>query len=248
MTSARVVDDAPLVPTSSQTVGPFVEIGCKYLVTGRIAAPTSGEVDVTVRGRVLDGDGEIVPDYMLEIWQTVAPAVILSPSALIPSPSAVILSPPSVILSEAKDRSPATAVAFARVMPLADGSFAFTPHTTPRTRPLGAASRDARIHARTPQACIHAHVFPGRSRNATDPVLALVSADRRATLVAGQRVASRWLTRARVEHRAPRRRRNGVFRVVNGTRSMDAVFGLASRIEGILAFEAALARVSRGKV
>ena len=54
-----------LIPSSSQTVGPFVEIGCTYLATERLSA----NADVTVRGRVIDGDGETVPDYMLEIWQ-----------------------------------------------------------------------------------------------------------------------------------------------------------------------------------
>src|SRR6185436_4770957 len=56
------------------------------------------------------------------------------------------------------------------------------------------------------------------------------------------RLAERWLTR--VEHRASGRQRNGVLRVVTSPRSIDAVFGLESRIEGILAFEAALARAS----
>ena len=75
MTSARSIAGAVLIPTSSQTVGPFVEIGCTYLATDRVAGPTLGTVDVTVRGRVLDGDGEPVPDYMLEIWQTTGKAL-----------------------------------------------------------------------------------------------------------------------------------------------------------------------------
>src|SRR5678815_4112273 len=75
MTSASSVVDAALIPTSSQTVGPFVEIGCTYLATDRVAGPMPGMFDVTVRGRVLDGDGEPVPDYMLEIWQTTGKAL-----------------------------------------------------------------------------------------------------------------------------------------------------------------------------
>ena len=75
MTSASSVVDPVLIPTSSQTVGPFVEIGCTYLATDRVAGPMPGMFDVTVRGRVLDGDGEPVPDYMLEIWQTTGKAL-----------------------------------------------------------------------------------------------------------------------------------------------------------------------------
>jgi protocatechuate 3,4-dioxygenase, alpha subunit len=151
MTTASSVADARLVPTSSQTVGPFVEIGCKYLETDRVAAPKPGTLDVAVRGRVLDGDGELVPDYMLEIWQTMASA-------------------------------PA---AFARVMPLADGSFAF--HTA-YTRSHGGDSAPhlaMLVFMRGLLKPLHTRMyFPDDARNGTDPALTLVPPDRRATLVA----------------------------------------------------------------
>ena len=50
--------------TASQTVGPFFRIGLSWLNgTG------TGAADVVVRGRVIDGVGQPVPDAMLEIWQ-----------------------------------------------------------------------------------------------------------------------------------------------------------------------------------
>jgi len=55
--------------TPSQTVGPFFSIGFSWLERTDL---TEGIVDgprVTVRGRVLDGDGQPVPDAVLEIWQ-----------------------------------------------------------------------------------------------------------------------------------------------------------------------------------
>jgi len=148
-----------LIPTASQTVGPFVEIGCKYLETDRVGPNERSAVDAIVRGRVIDGDGAVVPDFMLEIWQIAA-------SALIPGAPA-----PAVILSEAK------AVGFARVMPLTDGSFAFR---TSDASPLAILVFMRGLL----KPVLTRMYFPGDPRNATDPVLALVPSDRRATLVA----------------------------------------------------------------
>jgi protocatechuate 3,4-dioxygenase alpha subunit len=137
---------AELIPTSSQTVGPFVEIGCTYLATDRLSENT----DITVRGRVIDGDGVAVPDYMLEIWQ--------------PNEGAA---------------------AFARVMPSLDGSFRFRAS-------LGSIGPDAAA----PHLVILVFMrgllkpvltrmyFPDHAHNASDPVLSLVPAHRRSTLVA----------------------------------------------------------------
>ena len=57
------------VPTPSQTVGPFFSIGLSALYREKIACgPGEGEW-VLIRGRVFDGDGQPVPDAVLEIWQ-----------------------------------------------------------------------------------------------------------------------------------------------------------------------------------
>jgi len=53
----------PLTP--SQTIGPFF---APALGPGRTDLTEGGE-GIVVSGRVLDGDGEPVPDAMLEIWQ-----------------------------------------------------------------------------------------------------------------------------------------------------------------------------------
>jgi protocatechuate 3,4-dioxygenase, alpha subunit len=58
-----------LQATTSQTVGPYFKIGLQWLRQSPLAAgPGAGE-RVTIRGRVLDGDGAPVPDALLEIWQ-----------------------------------------------------------------------------------------------------------------------------------------------------------------------------------
>jgi protocatechuate 3,4-dioxygenase alpha subunit len=57
------------VPTPSQTVGPFFSIGLSALCREEIECGSTEGRRVVIRGRVLDGDGEPVPDGVLEIWQ-----------------------------------------------------------------------------------------------------------------------------------------------------------------------------------
>src|SRR5271165_4853749 len=55
--------------TASQTVGPYLHIGLAQMyVDNLLAAGVEGE-PIVIEGRVLDGNGEPVPDGMLEIWQ-----------------------------------------------------------------------------------------------------------------------------------------------------------------------------------
>lgn len=55
--------------TTWQTVGPFFSIGLSWLYDNDIAGPSAAGERVTIEGRVLDGDGQPVPDGILEIWQ-----------------------------------------------------------------------------------------------------------------------------------------------------------------------------------
>ena len=56
-------------PTASQTVGPFFHLGMAHLERGNFVAQGIAGERVTIRGQVLDADGNAVPDAMLEIWQ-----------------------------------------------------------------------------------------------------------------------------------------------------------------------------------
>src|SRR4051812_19205983 len=62
-----------LIPTPSQTVGPFFHLGMARpewadLTVGNPNNPPLGE-RIAIEGRVLDGDGAPVPDAVLEVWQ-----------------------------------------------------------------------------------------------------------------------------------------------------------------------------------
>ena len=56
------------VPTPSQTVGPFFSFGTDRLQEHGAAAADDPRA-VEIRGRVLDGKDQPVPDAMLEVWQ-----------------------------------------------------------------------------------------------------------------------------------------------------------------------------------
>jgi protocatechuate 3,4-dioxygenase alpha subunit len=59
---------AQLVPTSSQTVGPYFRIGLEHLIEPATEAQATAAGSVEIRGQVLDGEGLPVPDAMLEFW------------------------------------------------------------------------------------------------------------------------------------------------------------------------------------
>jgi protocatechuate 3,4-dioxygenase alpha subunit len=56
-------------PTASQTVGPFFHLGMVYLEREKFVAENVAGERVTIRGKVIDGDGNVVPDAVLEVWQ-----------------------------------------------------------------------------------------------------------------------------------------------------------------------------------
>ena len=58
-----------LQATTWQTVGPYFEIGLKWLYVNNLAAEGVSGEKVEISGRVVDGDGQPIPDAMLEVWQ-----------------------------------------------------------------------------------------------------------------------------------------------------------------------------------
>ncbi|GAA3162582.1 protocatechuate 3,4-dioxygenase subunit alpha [Blastococcus jejuensis] len=63
-----LADPLRLGPTPSATVGPYLAIGLTW-ADGVWAASEGSEGGFWIRGRVLDGNGDVVPDAMVETWQ-----------------------------------------------------------------------------------------------------------------------------------------------------------------------------------
>jgi len=55
--------------TPSQTVGPFYAIGLTRAPMSMLATESSQGERIRVEGQVFDGDGQPVPDALVEIWQ-----------------------------------------------------------------------------------------------------------------------------------------------------------------------------------
>ncbi len=58
-----------LIPTGSQTVGPFFHFGIDRPEWSDLTAGGASGEKIVVEGRVIDGDGAPIPDALLEIWQ-----------------------------------------------------------------------------------------------------------------------------------------------------------------------------------
>ena len=59
-----------LIPTGSQTAGPFFRFGLDHPEWGDLTAGGTAQGEkIRIEGRVLDGDKAPVPDALLEIWQ-----------------------------------------------------------------------------------------------------------------------------------------------------------------------------------
>jgi protocatechuate 3,4-dioxygenase alpha subunit len=162
----------PLVATASQTVGPFFHFGLTTDATrGVMAAPGSGREAIRLRVQVVDGAGEPVPDAMVELWQADADGRF-----------------------GAAGQDPADADgpfrAWGRLPTDGDGRCEFTT-VRPGTAdaPAAPAATAAHINVCLFMRGLLRHLFTrvyfaGDPALETDPVLALIPADRRGTLVA----------------------------------------------------------------
>ncbi len=165
--------------TPSQTVGPFFAYGLtpdgQYawhdtFTANLVTADTSGE-RIRIEGAVFDGDGEPVPDAMLEIWQADAQGRFANPRDTRALPNASFKG-------------------FGRCGANAEGGFAFDtikpgivadPDGTPQAPHilLAVFARGMLLHNYT-----RIYFDDEADKNAADPVLALVPDERRATLIA----------------------------------------------------------------
>ena len=164
-----------LAATPSQTVGPFF-LDCLLRADARrtvlLRAGTPGD-RVRIAGRVLDGDGAGVPDAMIEIWQADAAGRYRQLE---------------------RDQTADAFVGFGRCATDAFGSFGFETLRPGRVAFDATRRQAAHINVAVFARGLLNHLFTriyfaDDPNHETDPVLALVPAARRTTLIA-QREAS----------------------------------------------------------
>ena len=155
--------------TPSQTVGPFFSIGLERLNRADLAEGSPGE-RVAIQGCVLDGEGQPVPDAVLEIWQADADGRYHHPEH-----------------GGAKGANPF--FGFGRIPSDEQGRFSFT-----TIKPGPVYGPEGEPHAPHLQLSIFMRgllkrlvtrlYFPEDPLNASDPILQLVPESRRKTLIA----------------------------------------------------------------
>jgi protocatechuate 3,4-dioxygenase, beta subunit len=172
-----------LVATTSQTVGPFFSVGLDPLARHELAPPAAAGERVSVHGRVLDGDGEPVPDALVELWQANAHGRYRHPEDTGPQPIDPAFQGHGRVATDAQGR-----YRFTTVKPGSRGAQA--PHIAVSVFARGLMKR-----------LVTRLYFPADPRNATDPALALVEPERRSTLVAAAQAdgSLRWDVRLQGE-------------------------------------------------
>jgi protocatechuate 3,4-dioxygenase alpha subunit len=164
-------DDVNLYATGHQTVGPYLHIGLSWLVTPKIAGPRVSGERVAIQGRLVDGDGKGVSDGMIEIWQANSQGKYAHP--------------------EDKQRKPPERGfrGFGRVPTDAKGGFRFSTIKPGRVPGPGGKLQAPHLVVSIFMRGLLKHLatrlyFPDEPGNIEDPVLNLVPAARRSTLVA----------------------------------------------------------------
>ncbi len=163
--------------TPSQTVGPYLHVG---LVPGpfgfrQIFSPTVADAGVPgthirIEGRVFDGEGTPMPDAMVEIWQADSEGRYAHPA-------------------DGRPLASNSFRGFGRCPTAKDGTYQFsTVIPGPVAGPDGAIQAphiNVGVFSRGILKRLFTRIyFAGNLANAKDPILALVPADRRDTLMA----------------------------------------------------------------
>jgi protocatechuate 3,4-dioxygenase, alpha subunit len=163
--------------TPSQTVGPYLHLGLapagynfRPLFGATLAEPGLAGTPIRIEGHIRDGEGNVLPDALIEIWQADSEGRYAHPA-------------------DGRALRSNAFRGFGRTATDAQGGFCFA-----SVKPGGVPGPNGSVQAPHINVGIFARgvlkrlftriYFAGEASNATDPVLALVPADRRHTLMA----------------------------------------------------------------
>ena len=182
--------------TPSQTVGPYLHIGLTQgaygaheIFSATLADPGLPGTHVRIEGRVFDGEGNVVPDAVIEIWQADAAGRYAHPA-------------------DGRPLASNSFRGFGRCPTDKDGGYAFDT-VKPGTVPGPGGSTQAPhinvgVFSRGLLKRLFTRIyFSGDPANAADPILALVPADRRDTLLAKPDAAKPGLFRLDIRLQGP---------------------------------------------
>ena len=160
--------------STSQTIGPYLRIGLEWMVIEDLAPQGVAGERVRIEGRVVDADGKPVNDAAVETWQANSHGKYASPEDTQDKPVEPGFRGYGRSLTDEAGAFRFRTVKPGRV-PGLDGKLQ-APHITVTIFMRGLLKQlQTRIY------------FPDDPANADDPVLNLVPAERRATLVASKR-------------------------------------------------------------
>jgi protocatechuate 3,4-dioxygenase alpha subunit len=163
--------------TPSQTVGPFFHYGLTphdydfgAVFGNNLVTPEASGERIRIEGRVFDGDGKPINDCMVEIWQADAAGRYAHPADARALPNAAFKG-------------------FGRCDTDRNGAYSFDtikPGAVPGPNGKAQASHIAVVvFSRGMLRQVYTRIyFSDEAANGADPILALVPADRRATLIA----------------------------------------------------------------
>ncbi len=172
-----------MTSTPSQTVGPYFAIGLAKMVLTDLAAPGVEGERITIQGRVIDGDSIPIPDAVLEIWQANSHGRYNHPEDVQQNPIE------------------AAFLGWGRIPTDSNGAFRLTTIKPGCVPGPGGTTQAPHLVVAIGMRGLLKHLvtriyFPNEPANEADPVLNLVDATRRSTLIArelpGQRGVLEW--------------------------------------------------------
>ncbi|MBO0764994.1 MAG: protocatechuate 3,4-dioxygenase subunit alpha [Hyphomicrobiaceae bacterium] len=162
--------------TPSQTVGPFLHIGLtgqygfREVFDATVADQGVPGTHIRIEGRLIDGSGNVMPDAMVEVWQADSQGRYAHPA-------------------DGRPVASNSFRGFGRCATDRDGGYAFStvkPGCVPGPNGSTQAPHiNVGVFARGMLKRLFTRIyFAGEPANASDPILALVPAERRETLMA----------------------------------------------------------------